>query len=356
MTRRLALGAGLAALALSLALPAVPAAASGHSPGAAARAFAWQERPTGNDNEYRGLAAVSRSTAWVAGTNGSVLRTTDQGRHWRDVSPHGASSLEFRDVEAFDAQHAVVLSIGPGTASQILSTSDGGHSWRTRFVNVDRKAFYDCMTFFDRTHGLAMSDPVNGKFRILATDNGARTWHVLSPKGMPKAEQGEAGFAASGTCIVSSGPRDAWLASGGGKDARVFHTSDRGRHWTVTRTPVTSGPSAGIYALAFRDTTHGLAAGGDYTTPTKAPRALARTSDGGHTWRLAASPPGEYRSGISWLGRTGAVAVGPTGSNVSFDSGRTWTRFDTGSLDAVQCVAGACWGSGLHGRTTYLPA
>ncbi|GAB2330624.1 hypothetical protein STREPTOSP366_57780 [Streptomyces variabilis] len=78
------------------------------------------------DVRFRGLAAVSRDTAWVAGTLGTVLRTTDGGRTWRDVSPPGAGQLQFRDVEAFDARRAVVLWGRPAGAV----TRAGGPTFR----------------------------------------------------------------------------------------------------------------------------------------------------------------------------------------------------------------------------------
>lgn len=69
-------------------------------------------KQTGTEVRFRGLAAVSRSTAWAAGSKGTVLRTADGGSNWRNVSPPGAGELEFRDIEAFDARRAVVLAIG----------------------------------------------------------------------------------------------------------------------------------------------------------------------------------------------------------------------------------------------------
>ena len=43
------------------------------------------------------------------------------------------------------------------------------------------------------------------------------------------------------------------------------------------------------------------------------------------------------------------------GSDVTFDSGRTWTTFDTGTFDSVDCAAdGTCWASGSGGRVAVL--
>ncbi len=318
----------------------------------------WRPTPTGTDARFRGLAAVDRRTAWAAGSRGTVLRTTDGGRSWRNVSPPGAEGLEFRDVEAFDARRAVVLAIGEGEASRVLRTEDGGATWTESFRNTDPRAFYDCLTFFDHRNGLAMSDPVDGKYRILSTRDGGRSWRVLPNAGMPDALPGEAGFAASGQCLVSAGPRDVWLATGGAATARVLHSADRGLNWTVTASPIPAGdPARGVFGLAFRDRAHGIAVGGDYRKDQPSPEAAAVTADGGRTWRPSAAPPPAYRSGVAWLpyGRTSALAVGPTGTDLTTDGGRTWRTVDTGSYDTVDCTPdGSCWASGEQGRVANL--
>ncbi|MCA6090852.1 oxidoreductase [Streptomyces sp. SCA3-4] len=350
--RLLLAGACTAVLALAGTAPA-------HAgPRPAPEGPSWEEKKSGSDARFRGLAAVSRTTAWVAGTKGTVLLTRDGGRDWRNVSPPGAAGLEFRDVAAFDARHAVVLAIGEGEASRILRTDDGGTTWTEAFRNTDPRAFYDCVTFFDRRHGIAVGDPVDGRFRVLATRDGGRSWRPTSPDGMPAALPGEAAFAASGQCAVSAGPRDAWIATGGGPVARVLHSADRGRTWTAAEAPLPAGDAArGVFGLAFRDRGHGLAVGGDYRAGASSPRAAARTADGGATWNAAGRPPAAYRSGVAWLphSRTTALAVGPTGSEITTDGGLGWRAFDTGSYDTVDCAPDrGCWAAGEKGRVARL--
>jgi photosystem II stability/assembly factor-like uncharacterized protein len=252
----------------------------------------------------------------------------------------------------------VVLAIGEGEASRVLRTDDGGATWTESFRNTDPTAFYDCLAFFDRRHGLAMSDPVNGRFRILSTSDGGRSWSVLPDTGMPPAQEGEAGFAASGQCLVTSGPRDVWLATGGAARARVLHSSDRGLTWKAVDAPIPAGdPARGVFALAFRDRAHGIAVGGDYRPDQLSPRAGATTRDGGRTWTTSAEPPPAYRSGVAWLPhrRTTALAVGPTGTDLTTDAGRTWRAVDSGSYDTVDCAPDrGCWASGEKGRAALL--
>lgn len=318
----------------------------------------WAPKETGSQARFRGLAAISRSTAWLAGSGGTVLRTVDGGGSWRDVSPPGADGLEFRDVEAFDARRAVVLAIGEGEASRVFRTDDGGATWTETFRNPDPRAFYDCMTFFDSRSGIALSDPVDGRYRILSTRDGGRSWRVLPPDGMPAAQPGEAAFAASGQCLVSSGGRHAWIATGGAATARVLHSADRGRTWTVATSTIPAGdPARGVFALAFRDHRHGIAVGGDYRAGQPSPDAAAVTADAGAGWTPAAQSPPAYRSGVGWLphSRTTALAVGPTGTDVTTDGGRTWRPFDDGSYDTVDCAPDrGCWAAGERGRAARL--
>ena len=322
--------------------------------------YAWHDVASGTTAHFRGLAALSANKAWVSGytaTGGVVFRTLDRGATWQDVSPAGTpATLQFRDIEAFDANHAVVMSSGTGPDSQIYRTADGGQTWTLVFQNTEPNAFYDCMTFFNRKVGLAVSDPPDGlKFRIIKTTDGGRTWNVVDPAGMPPALPGEFAFAASGQCLTSNHGRSAWFGSGGSAQARVFTSRNRGRTWTVSPTPLNSGPTAGINALAFRSQQHGLAVGGDFALPTNSPNNFAKTRNGGRTWDLITGAPAEYRSGATWVKGNTALAVGLSGSDFSKNGGRTWTRFDNGSLDTVDCAnPNACWASGANGRVAYL--
>jgi photosystem II stability/assembly factor-like uncharacterized protein len=333
---------------LILAL-ALPAAASAHD-----RPPHWKPVPTGSDQQYRGLAAVSSRVAWVGGSAGEVLRTTDGGRTWEDVSPPGSAGLLFRDVEARDARRASVLSIGEGDASRVYTTADGGRSWRLAFVNDDPAAFYDCMDFFaGGRRGLALSDPVGGKFRIAATDDWGRSWHVLPDRGMPPAVEGEFAFAASGTCLVTSGGRDAWFGSGGGA-SRVFRSHDGGLTWKVTAAPIPAAEAGGVFSLALRNPREGVLVGGDLMAPASGDRTSGVTDDG-FSWRLGGDLSG-YRSAVDWVSgaRATLIAVGPTGSDVTYDGARSWTAFDTEPYDAVDCVPGTCWASGPAGAVAVL--
>ncbi len=319
--------------------------------------YAWHDTPTGTTAHFRGLSAVSAATAWVSGytaTDGVVYRTVNGGATWQDVSPPGTAGLQFRDIEAFDASHAVAMSIGDNPGDfRMYVTHDGGQTWAITFVNSEPTAFYDCMSFFNRKSGLAVSDPPDGvHFRVIATNDGGMSWHVTGLQ-MPEAP-GEYGFAASGECLTTDHGHRAWFGSGGAA-ARVFRSDDRGVSWTVAPTPIEFGPTAGINGLAFNGQQRGLAVGGDFAAPTASPDSFARTFDGGLSWALPPFAPAEYRSGVTWVDGHTAIAVGLSGSDVSTNFGASWQRFDDGSLDTVDCASPtACWASGAGGRVARL--
>lgn len=319
----------------------------------------WSLRPTNTSHQFRGLSPVSDKVVWVSGTSGTVLRTTNGGSTWANVSPslapEDARGFEFRDIQAWSSKAAVVLSIGEGNASRIYHTRDGGKNWNRVFVNDEPTAFYDCLAFENQRHGLALSDPVDGKFRLIETWNGGATWDIVDPAGIPSALSGEFGFAASGTCIEAAAGR--WyIASGGIDPGRVFR-SDDGHRWKVSNSSIAGGPAAGVFSVRFRDERNGIAVGGDFERPTGNVDVASWSRDAGMSWQKADSFPGGYRSGVSWIPGRGriAIAVGPSGSDITIDGGKNWWGFDNGTFDAVECVSDdVCWASGSRGRVARL--
>lgn len=287
----------------------------------------WTIQTSGTTARLRGVSAVSNRVAWASGSESTVLRTIDGGATWKKLTVT-TDKLDFRDIDAFDARTAYVLSIGNGPASRIYKTTDAGATWTLQFKNEDPKAFYDAMSFWDRDHGIVIGDSIDGQFCILTTENGGRTWTRVPATALPPALENEGAFAASGTNIAIVGKSHAWIATGGASKGRVLRTTDRGRTWAISDTPLAAGPSAGIFSIAFRDSMHGIIVGGDYRKEAEAIDNLAVTKDGGVTWELVKGLSG-YRSAVAYVSGSNPpalVAVGPSGVDYSIDDGRTWMR------------------------------
>jgi photosystem II stability/assembly factor-like uncharacterized protein len=289
-------------------------------------AFQWTPLSTNVTARLRGVSAVSDRVVWASGTDGTVVRTTDGGASWHRLTIPGSEKLDFRDIDAVNDRTAYVLSIGPGELSRIYKTSDAGLTWTEQFVNRDPKAFYDAMAFWDEKRGVAVSDSVDGQFVILTTRDSGASWTRVPPSALPAALPNEGFFAASGTNVTVAAPNHVWLGTGAASEARVLHSSDGGRTWAVSKTPLAAAPSAGIFSIAFSDTRHGIVVGGDYKAESAASDNAAITSDGGATWTPVMGLTG-FRSVAAYQPGDAAtiVAVGPSGTDVSKDGGKTWS-------------------------------
>ncbi len=313
-------------------------------------AWSWAVQHRDSAALFVGLHAVDDTTVWVAGHGGRVGRTVDGGASWRVEVVPGADSLGFRDVHAFSAEEAFVLSIGAGEASRIYRTRDGGVRWTEVFRNRDPQAFFDCLSFWDRRRGFAFSDAVDGEFVLLRTEDGGDRWERVDPDDVPDARPGEGSFAASGSCVRTAEGGVGWFGTGAsGVDTRVFRTTDYGRSWTATRTPIRSeAPDEGLTSLSFLDAERGWAFGG--LTLDSAVNVV-ETRDGGRSWEVVASGvlDGTVYGSSVVPGTSGPtlVAVSPAGTAVSRDGGRSWSVVDTTEYWTVDVLhPGAGWAAG----------
>jgi photosystem II stability/assembly factor-like uncharacterized protein len=327
----------------------------------------WTVQESGTTVSLRGISAVNAKVAWASGGGGTYLRTIDGGATWKAAKVPGASDVDFRAVRAFDDKTAFLLSIGNGEKSRIYRTEDGGERWQLLYTNPDPKGFFDALAFWDADHGIVLGDPVDGHFVVMTTENGGQSWHAQkTPAALPK----EGAFAASNSCLTVQGAHQVWFGTGGPGGARVFHSTDAGQTWTVSKTPIRNdGASAGIFSLAFSDTKRGIALGGDYNKAAETTGVVALTSDGGKTWIEPSSPriyyvapdgrkaekggrvpPSGFRSDVKYLALAKMwIAAGTSGSDYSLDNGNSWKPFDSGNYNAIGLAPGGAWAVGPKG-------
>ena len=329
----IALAATAAAAAITLACSDSSEPSPGTPPSASVSRPELPSMTLQNSGTTSDLIAVSPASAnvvWASGRLGTFVVTTDGGRHWRAGVVPGAEALQFRDVHAVSANVAYLLSIGNGTDSRIYKTTDGGATWKLQFQNHDALAFYDCFGFWTANRGIATTDAVNGRFPVVRTKNGGANWKYITSQ-LPPAQPGEASFSSSGTCVTTQGLNRAWIATGGAIHARILRTTDGGRSWKASNTPIIQGtPSSGVFSVDFRDDMHGILAGGELAAPDALSKNVAVSSDGGVTWKLATGTPFTGAAyGLSYIGvpgwrETAVLATGPKGAAWSPNEGKKW--------------------------------
>ncbi len=315
-----------------------------------------RESNTDTMASLRGVAVAGKNEAWVTGSAGSVMRTSDSGRTWQRIDVPGSAELDFRDVEIPATDSVLLMAAGPGSASQVLRSSDAGKTWKVVLQNTNPQGFFDGMDFdASGRHGLLYGDPIQGRLDLYVTHDGGETWRPTGLSGRPVLSEGEYGFAASGTGVTIVGEM-AYVATGGSQ-ARVWRSADWGQSWQVAETPVRSGnESSGIFSIAFRDSKNGLVVGGDYTQPERSERNIARSGDGGKTWEPLPAVMLEHKACLRSLGKSAYVACGRTGVAVSWDGGQTWNNVTGGGYYtvAVDSNSRVAYLAGSEGRVAVL--
>jgi len=319
-------------------------------------ALKWEPQLTGTFESLRAVSAASAQTVWAGGTKGTVLRTIDGGKNWHIRIIPNTKDLDFRDVEAFDADNAVVVSAG--SPAKIFKTNDGGKTWKETYSNTHKDIFFDSMAFWDHQQGIAFSDPIDGKFVVITTSNGGLTWTTEPTP--PKAEPGEAGFAAGGTSLTVHGTDHAWFCTGGAV-SRVIYSTDRGKTWAATASPILQGnPSQGGFSIAFKDALNGILVGGDYRVEKSDKKNIAVSYDGGKTWQaVTKNRPTGFRECIAYIPAMGdgfAIAVGPSGNDYTLDSGLSWSPFEGSGFHSFSLAPGgnSGWAVGRNGAISHL--
>ncbi len=300
----------------------------------------WAQQPTitmlnqERNSSYRGLSVVDDQTIWVSGSNGTVGLSGDGGRNWQWVNPIGYEKTDFRDIEAFDENHALVISAG--SPAIILSTDDGGRSWREVFSDKRPEIFYDGFAFTAKGTGIAFGDAINGKMPLLKTADFGKTWNDISSNLAYNITAGEAGFAASGTSIYCNDRGQFWIATGG-SIAHIYHSADEGQHWDRYNCPVIQGKnSTGPFSIAFYTSTVGTVVGGDYRDDKNKVKNSFLTHDGGKTWSAPTTAPAGFKSAVIYLSRKKLACTGTSGTDLSDDGGKNWKNISTDSFNAIQ--------------------
>ncbi len=279
---------------------------------------------SGTRVSLRGLSVVNDNVLWVSGSNGTVGRSTNAGKNFKWTVIPGFEKTEFRDIEAFDANVAIVMAIGE--PASILKTTDGGDNWKLVYENRRKGMFLDAMDFANSREGMVIGDPVDGYAFMAKTIDSGNSWDEWTDTTNRVAtDSGEAFFAASGSNLRYFSNGDYALVTGG-KRSRLITNE------TVIDLPLLQGrESTGANAIDYydngRSTKPGdkmIIVGGDFSADTISTANCLYSFNGGKTWKSPDVAPHGYRSCVEYLSKKIVMACGLTGIDLSMDNGKTW--------------------------------
>jgi photosystem II stability/assembly factor-like uncharacterized protein len=280
------------------------------------------------------FGAGSTSWAWLeiqAGRSGLVLTTTDGGRTWTTHSAGHASV--FGSLQFLNPRQGWLTQLGPGMGSSaiwLLGTGDGGRHWHMRMHRTGDPVDgapgslpFGCfkrISFLTHSRAFAGGDCHGGRpFLYLSTDGGQR-WRAQRLQPAPTS------------CECNTSPpvffsrRGGYLTSGRlGAGQRVYVTTNAGRSWNLL--PVRASDPMGVEGtqiVSFPDARHGWTISGRAT--------VSRTADGGRTWQRLPTPFDAARATIQFVSaRAGFATVGYAGRGqlwMTADGGATWRPLD----------------------------
>jgi photosystem II stability/assembly factor-like uncharacterized protein len=283
---------------------------------------------SGANTSLRGLSVVNNHIVWVSGSNGQVGLTLDAGKTWRWVTVKGYEKIDFRDIEAFSSTEAIIM--GVGEPAYILKTIDAGKTWKLVFEDKRKGMFLDAMEFWNEMSGIVIGDPIDGKFFIARTFDGGNTWKGLPQENYPKADSGEALFAASGTNIRAINKSEAVFVTGGLK-ARLFVRDEK------YDLPIIQGKeTTGAFSIAVNNKQNMIVVGGDYANDTLSANNCYYKGPSYTTWLAPGVPPHGFRSCVEYITNHKVICCGTSGVDYSIDGGITWKLISAEGFHVVR--------------------
>jgi photosystem II stability/assembly factor-like uncharacterized protein len=260
-------------------------------------AQSWVSQTSGTTQNLNGAYFINESTGWIAGNNGTLLKTTNSGNNWVQYSTGSAVS----DVYFIDAQKGFAV----GSSGMFTKTTNGGLNWEQQNLGTSKS--------FTSIH---FSGPLNGWIGgdgcVFHTTDGGNTW-------------------------VSQGiPTNRWLNS--------IYFANTSTGWAVgvigTIIATTNGGSTWTLQQSVDWDTHDVffinaATGWLCTTTGK----IHKTTNGGNNWVQQVESVAGFLYSIRFVNENTGWACG-AGSNIAAttNGGATWFSQSLGGSGAYYDV------------------
>jgi len=230
----------LACLLSACSNAAAPAQTPGIGTGTTPRATSTGATPgTTGTASFIGIRMLDKSNGWAL-TTSSILRTSDGGVHWKNVTPTNTVLNPMAKGDFLSDKYAWIVNASQNNTISVLRTSDGGQNWQSTAIADPNSEILDMPHFLNTQEG----------------------WLEITPGGPGAGSEG----------------------------VDIFHTIDGGESWSKIASSGQSAsglPNGGLKSgISFKDTKNGWATGGDATTNSI---WLYATHDGGKTWQRVTS-------------------------------------------------------------------
>ncbi|MHB8756959.1 MAG: WD40/YVTN/BNR-like repeat-containing protein [Bacillota bacterium] len=317
---------------------------------------------------------VDATTGWAATTDSkplnirTLVRTTDGGATWKDVTPRFDAGAIVGPAYFLDASTAWLVVGREGISGvAVFRTFDGGTSWRAQTVTTQSFPQATLLTASDAKHLWLVTSygfPADGvPSDLFRSEDGGYNWRLTASTSKLAAALPYNGTKDGLTFIDD---QHGWLA-GTSHDTPIwfFATADGGKTWALQALPLPSGYTAApdsVHTNAPAFFNDGQGARNSGLLPMvflkeQQPNVFYKTGDAGKTWSPTA-PAGTYLSSWSFVDAGHGFALGGGKLWVTTDGGQTWTELhpnydlnEVTQIDFVSDQLGWAIGKGFFIKT-----
>ncbi len=267
----------------------------------------WIEQQSGVTTSLNAVYATvnSSNSAWICGDNGVVLRTTNSGTNWINVSGNLPVIYNFTSIIETGNQNVLITGRNSGGSSLVYRSTNGGLNWVLVF-SQDLVQYYG---FVNQGFLLLIGSPLNGRWQIWRSTNFGTNWDST---GLRLFQSGnETGFINS----VWSVDNMIWV---GTNNSRIYSSPSGGVTWnTQSILPETESRTV-VFSFILTDAIgYGLTGGTN----------VLKSSNSGSNWLQVVTPGsgfitaaacGHGMSASYWYTKGNKIYAGANADNFSY--------------------------------------
>jgi photosystem II stability/assembly factor-like uncharacterized protein len=286
------------------------------------------------------LHMIDSTTGWALSEH-AVLRTTDGGLQWKNVTPPN-THLGLGSVAEFYTASLAWVATPQANSSEVkvLHTADGGQTWQQVTIEA---AFPREINFVDPQHGwfLASWRPQGGAAEavsVFRTSDGGKTWNIVSlalAASTDTPPPGHLPFGGQKSGIHFLNMSTGWITGTvvAPDLAWLYVTHDGGSIWHQQTLPLPPGVPSGqmvIMSPTFFSARDGIlpVTFSDIATGRGIATDIYVTHDGGMTWQSTA-PVAAALGTIDFLDMQHGWATDGTILYSTSDGGQHWTKLSS---------------------------
>ena len=287
-----------------------------------------------------------QEVGWVK-TDSAVLRTTDAGASWEDVTPDGipemvtgANGMGGPGLAAAFSEGDYALAAYPqGDQAVVFRTSNGGRSWDEAMVTLHEEVqgitsialIGEQLGWMLATRGLGAG---NDWVDLYHSEDGGESWSFISGS---ESEANPGGGISSGgikSGLSFNSSESGWLTGSAPIDlVYLFRTLDGGLTWQPYHLPLPEGVSfsGSSYPPIFFDEQNGILPATIITMENEPGLLFYETIDAGESWTPTILLEGQITA-WDWLDRQHAFTAGTDEQMqsklfVTADGGKSWEAY-----------------------------